>query len=198
MLVEIIFILDWIWQIKVESESLTVWPWTKLLFSPSSVCPTSSVNFINILRTNFSYERCFGSFFLVTCTLCVQRSYEKCARITLMKLTAALPCFDIRNITAYSNGASALLRYCEWKGIPISCSAIFTTFPTDQGMCCSFNMKAADEIYVKSAYRDMLQSMQTSDKKASFLPSTVPTYYAENEEPKTIPGRKKGLVLNFD
>jgi len=59
-------------------------------------------------------------------------------------------------------------------------------------------MKAADEIYVKSAYRDMLQSMQTSDKKASFLPSTVPTYYAENEEPKTIPGRKKGLVLILD
>ncbi len=25
------------------------------------------VNFINILRTNFSYERCFGSFSLVTC-----------------------------------------------------------------------------------------------------------------------------------
>jgi hypothetical protein len=31
----------------------------------------------NILRTNFLYERCFGSFFLVTCTLCVRRLYEK-------------------------------------------------------------------------------------------------------------------------
>ena len=111
---------------------------------------------------------------------------------------SSLPCFDIRNITAYSNGASSLLQYCEWKGIPISCSAIFTTFPTDQGMCCSFNMKAADEIYVKSAYRDMLQTMQTSDKKASFLSSTIPTYYVENEEPKTIPSRNKGLVLMLD
>ena len=45
---------------------------------------------------------------------------------------SSLPCFDIRNITAYSNGASSLLQYCEWKGMPISCSAIFTTFPTDQ------------------------------------------------------------------
>jgi hypothetical protein len=111
---------------------------------------------------------------------------------------SALPCFDIRNITAYSNGASALLQYCEWKGIPISCSAIFTTFPTDLGMCCSFNMKAADDIYVKSKYRDMLQAMQGSDKKASFLSSTLPNYYVENGEPKTIPGRNKGLVLMLD
>ncbi len=29
---------------------------------------TTVVNFINILLTNFSYKRCFGSFFLVTCT----------------------------------------------------------------------------------------------------------------------------------
>jgi len=35
---------------------------------------TSTVNFINILRTNFSCERRFGSFSLATC------SYEKCAR----------------------------------------------------------------------------------------------------------------------
>ena len=111
---------------------------------------------------------------------------------------SSLPCFDIRNITAFSNGASSLLRYCEWKGMPISCSAIFTTFPTDQGMCCSFNMKAADEIYVESAYRDMLQAMQTKDKNASFLFSTIPSYYVENGEPKTIPGRNKGLVLMLD
>ncbi len=111
---------------------------------------------------------------------------------------SSLPCFDIRNITAFSNGASSLLQYCEWKGMPISCSAIFTTFPTDQGMCCSFNMKAADEIYVESAYRDMLQAMQRSDKIASFLSSTVPINYQENGEPKTIPGRSKDLVLMLD
>ncbi len=53
----------------------------------------SGVNFINILRTNFSYERCFGSFFLVTCTyMYVEKAAEttfvkKCALIMLMKLT---------------------------------------------------------------------------------------------------------------
>ena len=111
---------------------------------------------------------------------------------------SSLPCFDIRNITGFNNGASALLQYCEWKGIPIYCSAIFTTFPTDQGMCCSFNMKAAEEIYVQSAYRKILQAMQNLDKKASFISSTVPSYYIENNEPKTIPGKNKGLVLMLD
>ncbi len=75
---------------------------------------------------------------------------------------ASLPCFDVRNITASWNGDRSLLRYCEWKGIQISCSAIFTSFPTDKGMCCSFNMKAADEIYTQSPYRDILQTMQVS------------------------------------
>ncbi len=111
---------------------------------------------------------------------------------------SSLPCFDVRNLTAFNNGASSLLRYCEWKGLSIPCSAIFTTFPTDQGMCCSFNMKAADEIYVQSAYRDKLQTLQTTDKKTSFISSTVPSYYVDNNEPKTIPGKKKGLILMLD
>jgi len=51
------------------------------------------VNFINVMRTNFLYERRFGSFFYVYVTrekLLKQRSYEKFARITLMKLTVFL------------------------------------------------------------------------------------------------------------
>ncbi len=61
----------------------------------SKVTPfTPSVNFINILHTNFSYERQFGSFSLVTClvTFCfAKNSYEKWARIILMKLTPGVP-----------------------------------------------------------------------------------------------------------
>ncbi len=33
-----------------------------------SINATTGVNFINVKRANFSYERHFGSFFLVTCT----------------------------------------------------------------------------------------------------------------------------------
>ncbi len=41
------------------------------------------VNFINVLRTNFSYGRRFSTYFLAL----LKNSYEKCARKTLMKLT---------------------------------------------------------------------------------------------------------------
>ncbi len=47
-------------------------------------CP--SVNFINVLRTNFLYERHFSSYVLALKEL----SYVKFARLTLMKLTACL------------------------------------------------------------------------------------------------------------
>ncbi len=51
------------------------------------------VNFINVKRTNFLYERCFGSFYYVHVTrkkLSKQCSYEKFARLTLVKWTAGI------------------------------------------------------------------------------------------------------------
>jgi hypothetical protein len=43
-----------------------------------------------------------------------------------------------------------VLKYCEWKGEPISCAAIFVTFPTDRGLCCAFNLKTAEDIFQES------------------------------------------------
>jgi hypothetical protein len=48
---------------------------------------TKGVNFINILRMNFSYERPFGSFFYVHGSC---QNNEKCARRTLMKLATGV------------------------------------------------------------------------------------------------------------
>jgi len=108
-----------------------------------------------------------------------------------------VPCFDVRNITAGTYEMS-MLRYCEWRGMPISCSAIFTTFPTDKGLCCSFNMKTADEIYVESTFRDTLQAMQNTDKINSFISSTPPTEYIQSDQPQTVSGVKKGLRVLLD
>jgi len=60
-----------------------------------TVCPNckenrTGVNFINILRTNFLYERRFSSFFYIHVTrekLPKQRLYEKFVCKMLMKLT---------------------------------------------------------------------------------------------------------------
>ncbi len=54
-------------------------------------------NFIDILQTNFSYERCFGSFFYVHVTskkLPKQHLYEKFVLKMLMKLTTGVPFYQ--------------------------------------------------------------------------------------------------------
>jgi len=111
---------------------------------------------------------------------------------------STLPCFDVRGITAERDGDRSMLKYCEWKGEPISCAAIFVTFPTDKGMCCSFNMKAAEDIFQGKTYSKLVTELQNSDKLAAFTDSQVTKSYADNNEPKTLPGRNKGLLLMLD
>jgi len=111
---------------------------------------------------------------------------------------ANLPCFDVKDITAKKNGERAMLKYCEWKGTPISCAAIFDSFPSDRGMCCSFNMKNVDDIYKGDLYPRVIRNQQDFDNQNSFSDSKVPVKYAEENEPKTLPGRNKGLVLMVD
>ncbi len=80
---------------------------------------------------------------------------------------SGLPCFDLKNVTANREGDRSILKYCEWKGKPIPCSAIFSTFPTDRGMCCSFNMEAAEAVFNGETYPKMVESLQMKDKSNS-------------------------------
>jgi len=75
--------LVWVWRrIWVKSTLLTnTICLTCILSYPN--CP--SVNFINVNRARFSYEWLFSSYILALNEL----SYEKSARLTLMKLTAS-------------------------------------------------------------------------------------------------------------
>ena len=111
---------------------------------------------------------------------------------------STLPCFDVQNLTSQHEGDKSLLRYCEWKGESIPCSAIFTTFPTDQGMCCSFNMKAAEDIFEGKTYSNLVKNLQTDDKANSFFNSTIPDWYTKGQEPKTQAGLNKGLMIMLD
>ena len=120
-----------------------------------------------------------------------------------------MTCFDNHNTTVpniLSNyeiiplvpGSTSLLRYCEWKGKPISCSAIFSTFPTDKGMCCSFNMKKAEDIFNGETYSGLVQTMQARDKNLSFIDPKLENYYQENGQLKIQPGKSKGLTVILD
>ena len=64
-----------------------------------------------------------------------------------------LPCFDVKSTTSESNHQHGMIKYCEWKGRTMPCSAIFKTTPTDRGMCCTFNLQAAEKMFKDEEYR---------------------------------------------
>ena len=74
-----------------------------------------------------------------------------------------MPCFDVKNVTSDAADQMSIIKRCSWKGKNVPCPAIFKTLPTDRGMCCSFNMEKAEELFEKSNYADMVQTMQDQD-----------------------------------
>ena len=108
-----------------------------------------------------------------------------------------LPCFDTENYVE-NPGELSLLKECFWKSKSISCASIFTTIPTDRGMCCSFNMKKADEILISSPYVDAVTEFQAYDKSLSYDETDLEDNYLKRGEPKSKQGISKGLTLILD
>ena len=111
---------------------------------------------------------------------------------------SSLPCFDINGVTSASEGEKDLLKSCFWKGLKVSCAAIFDTFPTDQGTCCSFNMRAADKIFHESNFTRLVMQQQQDDTFSAFSDSDVPDQFKNNNEPKVQAGQDKGLIIILD
>ena len=109
-----------------------------------------------------------------------------------------LPCYDVKNITSEARDEMSLIKRCYWKGRKISCSSIFLTRPTDRGMCCTFNMEKAADVFRRSKYASALSSMQQQDRTYGFEDGAVPEWYQDQSEPKTQPGQNKGLRLIID
>ena len=63
-----------------------------------------------------------------------------------------LPCFDVRNTTSDKNNQHGMIKYCEWKGRRLPCSALFKTSPSDRGMCCTFNVQEAEKMFQDREY----------------------------------------------
>ena len=107
-----------------------------------------------------------------------------------------LPCFDLKTLTSEERDQTGLLKRCYWKGQLMSCQAIFTTRPTDRGMCCTFNMRAADKIFKESRYAHALERLQMQDKNLSFPPTQ--NEHTELEDIKPQAGLTKGLTVVVD
>ena len=109
-----------------------------------------------------------------------------------------MPCFDVRGLTSEAKDEISFLKRCFWKNNPINCSAIFQQRPTDQGMCCTFNMEKADEILKSSKYTEVISKRQVEDAENAFEPAEIPEWYISDVEPTPESGRNKGLMLIVD
>ena len=110
-----------------------------------------------------------------------------------------LPCFDVNGITSTKKDEFGLLKSCSWKGVQVPCSLIFKTSPTDQGMCCTFNMESAEKMFQNGPYQDMVTKMQLQDRESLFdTNEKLPPWWKSNNEPNSQPGKSKGLTLVLD
>ena len=132
----------------------------------------------------------------------VTKSYEA---ILSTLWYGAIPCSTVYGISGEGGDGdgpgtlnTAVLKYCQWRGIPIECAAIFTTFPTDSGVCCAFNLKAAEDIYKATTYASLVTNLQEFDKSYSRYNTTLPDWYTSAGEPKSLPGTSKGLFVMLD
>ena len=108
-----------------------------------------------------------------------------------------LPCFDTSRFSDYPNHRS-LLRLCIWKGRKLPCSSIFSTFPTESGMCCTFNLQKADEMLKESKFVDSVKSLQARDEKESYETTQTPGWFQRNKEPVPKQGVHNGLTIMLD
>ena len=96
------------------------------------------------------------------------------------------PCFE----TAEKGSlGKSFLKDCKWKGLNMPCSAIFSSIPTDKGMCCSFNMKVAEEVFQGETFVQLNKIIQENEMQQD--PSVIRNPIIQN----TNPGKSKGLSV---
>ena len=110
-----------------------------------------------------------------------------------------LPCFDVENVTSEFRDQHGMLKGCFWKGVEVPCSKVFDTFPTDQGMCCTFNIDKAEDMFIKGKYTKVVDFMQKRDRNMSYdRAHDMPKFWKQFDEPIPEAGRSKGLQVLLD
>ena len=109
-----------------------------------------------------------------------------------------LPCTDVKGITSEVKNEMSFIKRCYWKGKRLSCNSIFRKQPTEQGMCCSFNMKKAEEMLRYSRYKESVTFRQSEETQMSFEPDEQPEWYRNQDEPRPEAGLNKGLTIIFE
>ena len=81
-----------------------------------------------------------------------------------------------------------MLKKCFWEGEEIACREIFTTIPTDSGLCCAFNY----DLNLKNPCNN------NNNEYSCLVEDLVGSYYQEEGRKKASVGKKKGLQLVID
>ena len=74
------------------------------------------------------------------------------------------PCYDVADLTSGRMDERSTIKRCLWKGTPVNCSAVFRMTPTDKGMCCTFSVDAAENLFRESSFSDSLSRLQSQDR----------------------------------
>ena len=89
-----------------------------------------------------------------------------------------LPCFDVKGITSKERDEMSVIKRCYWRGQMMDCAAIFITRSTDRGMCCTFNLGRAENIFKNTRYTRIMTDLQQKDQKLHFFNSKLLERYA--------------------
>ena len=141
----------------------------------------------DIARARKTYEENFGTLDLKNI-----RVYQNLFEIFWY---TQVPCFD-QILTSDEKGETGMLKRCYWKAHLMSCAAIFKTRPTDRGMCCSFNMEAAENVLKQSRYTSALNKLQQQEQNLSYPSAAKEGTILEDMKPQA--GLTKGLAVVLD
>ena len=129
------------------------------------------------------FDALFGS-------LDMEKSYGKLFELLWY---GQLPCFNVPGVTSDEKD-ELFLKRCYWRNNEMDCNQIFQKRPTDIGMCCSFNARKAEELFLNTTYSNMVSKMNKKDAFYSIDDNTLPDSY----NPKSQSGQQKGLQLILD
>ena len=110
-----------------------------------------------------------------------------------------IPCFGSGDNNTNAQHKTGMIKSCSWKGVRMPCSKLFRASPTDRGMCCSFNVDAANKMFKSSKYQKMINTMQKKDNLMALdRLETSSDMSSVKEKFRPEVGASNGLTLMLD
>ena len=117
---------------------------------------------------------------------------------------STIPCFDVKGVTSIRDMQYGLLKACYWNGHEFPCSELFTTSPTDRGMCCTFNLEKAQAMFKTGQFSETVERLQARDKSKGFgiksdgQENAWENPFKDGGRPTPRNGKARGLTVLLD